>query len=392
LNYDDESGKTDSITGGTGVHKTVCVYRRFKEEYFDSQRVRRMVHLATEIEGVCGHIPLDIEFGIDRNDRLYLFQVRRITTIGQWSAEIERAIIKSIPILSDDITHRISPRQGIYGRRTIFANMSDWNPAELIGVTPRPLNSALFRSVITKDIWRIARQKMGYRTLPEEELMVTIGGHPYIDVRNSFNSFLPEGLDREIGERLINAWLDRLDDHPELHDKVEFEIAQTILDFSFHQNTSSWYPDVLDSADMKQHYRHLQQLTRTCLDQADTGSLHNALEDIRRLSQSQCDRGATSFKGWSVYGPLVYIKTLLEECRQLGTLSFSIIARHSFIAETLLRSAQQRGAISQERLQVFKQSIQTIMRDLMVEFYSVHEGKMDQDLFMNRYGHLRPCT
>ena len=35
---------------------------------------------------------------------------------------------------------------------------------------------------------------MGYQELGDGELMYLINSHPYIDVRMSFNSFLPEGL------------------------------------------------------------------------------------------------------------------------------------------------------------------------------------------------------
>lgn len=392
LNYDDESGKTDSVTGGTGAHKTVYVYRNFKEEYFDSSRVRRMLYLAKELETICGDVPLDIEFGIDKSDQLHLFQVRRITTTGQWSQEIDKHISHTIPIITVDLNHRLLPRNKVYGRRTIFTNMSDWNPAELIGVVPRPLSRSLFHKVITQDIWRLARSMMGYRTLPEEDLMVNIGGHVYIDVRNSFNSFLPAGLDFTIGEKLVDAWIDRLDAHPELHDKVEFEIVQSIYDFSFQKNFDTWYSGLLNPSELETFRSRLHHLTAGCLDQSETGSLHNALENIRTLSDRQAKRVETTFEDRSPYDILVAVKTLVEECRQYGTLAFSIIARHGFIAESLLRSAGERGALSADRIQMFKRSIHTVMGDLTADLAAVYEERMPLDQFLSKYGHLRPST
>ena len=52
------------------------------------------------------------------------------------------------------------------------------------------------------------------------------GGQPYIDVRVSFNSFVPADVDPELAERLVNYYIERLIDAPHHHDKVEFEIVQ----------------------------------------------------------------------------------------------------------------------------------------------------------------------
>ena len=111
--------------------------------------------------------------------------------------------------------------------------MPDWNPAELIGPVPSPLAVSLFRKLITSSAWSVAREQMGYRSLPRTDLMVMVGGRPYIDVRASFNSFIADGVPKAAGEKLINAWLERLVSNPSLHNKVEFEVAQTIMDFDF---------------------------------------------------------------------------------------------------------------------------------------------------------------
>ena len=57
---------------------------------------------------------------------------------------------------------------------------------------------------------------------------------------------------------------------------------------------------------------------------------------------------------------LSHIADYIEECQRLGTLPFSILARHGFIAESLLRTAAIRGALAPERIEAFKNSIDTI--------------------------------
>ena len=46
-----------------------------------------------------------------------------------------------------------------------------------------------------------------------------------IDVRVSFNSFIPSKLDENIASKLVNYYLEKLSQHPQLHDKVEFDIV-----------------------------------------------------------------------------------------------------------------------------------------------------------------------
>ena len=55
--------------------------------------------------------------------------------------------------------------------------------------------------------------------------MVDFCGLPYIDVRISFNSFIPAGLDEEISEKLVNYYIEQLVQNPQKHDKAEFEIV-----------------------------------------------------------------------------------------------------------------------------------------------------------------------
>ena len=53
-------------------------------------------------------------------------------------------------------------------------------------------------------------------------------GRPFVDVRASLNSFLPATLDDDIAGRLVDAGIDRLEEYPHFHDKIEFEVALTV--------------------------------------------------------------------------------------------------------------------------------------------------------------------
>jgi hypothetical protein len=391
IEYDDESGRTDSITGGTNVTKGVLVFRDADPSLIMSERVRAMVALAKELEEICGPTPLDIEFGIDRDEQMYLFQVRRIGLQKNWLAGTENRVSRRLEYIESFVESRSEYRPGIAGSRTILGVMPDWNPAEIIGTTPRPLASSTYRTLVTRRVWREARARMGYRRLPSEELMVLISGHPYIDVRNSFNSFLPEGLDDSICDSLIDAWIDRLDDHPELHDKVEFEVAQTCLNFTFDEEFTERYGGVLGTEGFRTFREAAQYLTNQNLTLADDGTLSLSLDVIDRLSGIQGRRQMSPEKRRGLE-PLLHAADLIDECTQMGTLPFSIIARHAFIAEALLRSAVHRHALAPERLILFRRTIRSITSELTSDFNAVCRDEMNPAAFHHRYGHLRPGT
>lgn len=387
INYDDESGRTDSITGGNGkVSKTVYVYRGAREQDFDSPRLRSFVNLARRVEEICGLQTLDIEFCLDKDKTLRLLQARPIAASKNWP-DNNVLVHEFIGQVAEFIDDRTGPAPDLFSRRSILGVMPDWNPAEMIGILPRPLAASLYRNLITSSVWRKARAVMGYREVSGAELMLMVLGRPYIDVRASFNSFLPAGLDDLTSEALVSAWLDRLENNPHLHDKVEFEVAQTILDFCFDSNMDERYPGLLTGNRRKDFRERLLALTRKNLDISRNGSLNQAMERVTELRVRQAGRplpGPHDTLSISSLGPL------LAECRDYGSLPFSILARHAFIAESLLRTSVKRGALGQDRLAAFKLSLRTISGELSTDFLEVCAGRKESRSFLQKYGHLRP--
>lgn len=388
VDFDDESGRTDGVTSGTGVHKSVFVYRDAPEGSVRSARVALFVGLARELEALCDCAALDIEFGLTRAGQLVLFQVRRIVLARNWHPVTERRVKRQVAHVASFIEAYSRRREGMLGSRTILAIMPDWNPAEIIGTTPRPLAASLYSELVTRGVWCRARASLGYRRLGDAELMLLINNHPYVDVRASFNSFLPAELDEGIGEKLVDAWLDRLQAFPEFHDKVEFEVVPTCMDFCFAQDFPQRYPGLLRDEEFAAYRDALAQLTRACLAPGPESSLQRALERAAGLEQIVPRTGVRE----PAHALLDRAAHLLERCREEGTLSFAVAARHAFIAEALLRSAVRRGALTAARLQEFKRGIRTVTGRMLHEFALVCAGELAKQDFYQRYGHLRPGT
>jgi hypothetical protein len=384
INYDDESGKTDTITGGTGVSKTVFVYRESTRADFDSDRLHAIFEFAKRVEAVFVSDALDIEFAMNLDGDIYLLQARPISTTKKWAGDVDAVVRNNIDFVSAFFSRGLSRTPLLCGSRTLWGVMPDWNPAEMIGVNPHPLSSSLYRELITKRVWSKAREATGYRSMPPAELMVVVAGRPYIDVRASMNSFLPKGVGKDIGEKLISAWLDYIDNHPEFHDKIEFNVAQTSMDFCFDRNLDSRYPGLLSPSERDRFRKVLTRLTVNCLDLGPKGSMVRSERAVATLERRQRSRRLPD--GQYPQHAMNYI----EECQLLGTVPFSILARHAFISEAVLRSAVEREALSDDRARALKASIHTISGEMSKQFVAVIKGELDRDVFLQRFGHLRP--
>ena len=390
INYDDVTGKTDSVTSGNSINKTVYIYNGVKDEDFDSPNLLALLNLVRNLEKIYLRTPLDIEFAIDHDRVVHLLQVRRITTVDKWNEKINSLVSKRIDFLRSYIDMLMHPRMSLNGKKTLLGIMPDWNPAEMIGVVPHPLSMSLYRELITKDVWRKSRESMGYKALPNVELMVSLFGRAYIDVRNSMNSLLPEGLDESISEKLINAYIDRLEKDPHLHDKIEFEVVLTCYDFDFENIVKERYPNLLSDQEISDFKELMRALTRNAVANDPSSSLNQSLASIDKLIERQ--KSFASHNTNNAFTLSDRINTLILECKELGTFPFAVIARHGFIAEVLLRTLISKNILDKERLTELRRSITTVAGEMSEKFNKVCLNELDENVFLNEYGHLRPST
>ena len=390
INYDDKTGLTDTVTSGTTINKTIYIYNGVDEKDFDSKYLKVVLSLIRNLENTFPSIPMDIEFAVDKDYSIFLLQVRKITTIGKWNKEINKQVSSRMLFLKEYVKTLMKRRPNLFGDRTLLGFMPDWNPAEMIGVVPHPLSMSLYRELITKSTWRIAREEMGYREMPNIDLMVSLFGRVYIDVRASINSFLPKDIEKSVADKLVNAYVNRLDKNPQLHDKIEFDVVQTAFDFSFDDTFSERYPNLLTNEEYKSYKDSLKKITIDAIKLEENSSLKNALRDIKFLKEIQIEYNKDiDLNSFSIADQ---INNLVNECIKYGTLPFSILARHGFIAESLLRSAVKKEVITEDRLKEFRRSIVTVAGEMSHDFNLVLTKELTQEQYLEKYGHLRPSS
>ena len=379
INYDDFSGRTDTVTGG-GESKTVLVHRA-NPKALHSPRMQAIMAAARELEEICDSDQLDIEFCMTSDLDVYILQVRPLAAQRRWKNLADSDIDSVILQIRHDLGRRMAPVSGLAGKTTIFGEMPDWNPAEMIGNSPRPLAISLYRNLITDRVWSEARARMGYRDVAHP-LMVDFAGRPYIDTRLSFNSFLPADLDRGLGDRLIDWQLAGLAERPELHDKIEFELATTCLDLDNASRMKRLADDGFSVSDTDAFTESLRRLTFQALSAGGDG-----IRSLLAVTDTLLASNAALPED-----PLRRAGVLLDRTRGFGTLPFSMLARHAFIGVTMLKSMVRREVLAEEDADRFMRSVHTVASALVIDMAAVAKGKMEKADFLARYGHLRPGT
>ena len=390
INYDDITGLTNTVTSGSKFsNKTLYVFKK-KKELLRSKRFIKIINCSIEIEKKLKNKFLDIEFGMKkRTGDVYIFQVRPIVLNKNINKNInknlENKILKKLLSLNSSIKKKFDLEKGLIGRKNIFGQMPDWNPAEIIGQSPSKLAYSLYSKLITDSNWLKARKQMGYNFFNSEKLMHSFCGKPYIDVRKSLNSFMPLNLSKNNKANLINNGIRRLSKNPNLHDKVEFEIIPTSYYFDFTKRLKKISPK-LKSKQLKEIKNEYLKLFVRNIDKNSQGSLDKNIKKIKHLEQLQ------NKKIYKINNKIDDIKTIFDECVTYGIIPFSILARHAFISKEFLNSLERLNFLNKKKINNFEASLNTITSQFLNDLEFSKNIKTKFRKFVKKYGHLRPGT
>ena len=370
INYD-KSGYTNKITSGS-YEKTAKTSITSKNKFYLNKKFLKLINLAQKLEIFYDCESLDIEFA-KKNKKWFLFQCRKLPIK---KPQIKDTIIfSSLTNISKKIIKIKKKIPNLFGSTTYLSNMSDWNPAEMIGIKPKPLAISLYAELITNKIWSEQRKNYYYKDVSPNILMHNLGGSPYIDLRTDFNSFLPRKLNERLSKKYINIYLKKIKKSNSLHDKIEFNLIPTCYDFNL--TNKKFYP--------KTYVNELKFLTNNLI---NNGSkiLNDEIKKNKIL-----DYGISKIEN-SNLSHIQKIFFLVEETKKNGTLPFAGIARLAFITTKILYSIRDIKLLDENELQGIFNSVNSITKYINHDLKKLKKKKISKKLFFKKYGHIRPST
>ena len=387
VNYE-TTGATDGVTKGV-VNNTIKIFRNSKLN--KSQRIwKSLLDSIKEIEQVVNNSLLDIEFGITKSNKVVIFQVRPITTINSKNI-IEDSKIEKLIESSKKQFNKKNYEKSLFGKYTVFSDMADWNPAEIIGHDTNVLDYSLYDFLIMDYSWHKGREIIGYQKT-SINLMTRFGNKPYVDIRASFNSLIPDNINKKLKNKLIEFYFKKLEKHPYLHDKIEFEILFTCYEPFFQERLNELKSYDFKNSEIKFLKQNLLEFTNKLINNFHSISeecnnsinqmKNNRIKIINKLSKS-------SRKHKDLFNAS---ELLLKDCKSLGTIYFSTMARIAFIASIILKNLVRSGHVSEKFLDEFMNSINSPLSQFQNDQINYMKKKITKKQFLQKYGHLRPGT
>ena len=386
INYDD-SGSTNSVTAGISS-KSIRIAHNIKFEDIEGDW-KNLLIAVSEIENILSGIILDIEFAIKNSGEVVIFQVRPLAANYKFQKDTdENAIFEAI---NREKERYISLKDAFTNKPMIWSDMAFWNPAEIIGTNPKTLDFSLYKEIITHRAWNEGLVPMGYKEV-KHNLMRRFGNKPYISLEYSFRSLIPDSLSEDLTLKLIDFYSAKLKNNLKLHDKIEFEIVLSCLDFETDERLKELKKNGFSEGEIKEIKTALNDLTQKALseffdvlanDKKDLYMLDLTRQKIEKeLKAPKLDKRQL----------IDYFRILIGVLQLNGTPLFARQARYAFIAKSFCRTLVSKGFVPFADMENFMLSISTVASEFSDDLTLFLNGKMGRDEFILKYGHLRAGT
>jgi len=389
INFDDGSS-TDSVTKGEQSN-LIKIFRNLEYNKIPN-KWKLLIKSFKEIEKITKTDWLDIEFGITKNKKIVIFQVRPL--IAQKKIllnNIDEKISKKIQTNKKKY-EKLSKSKNLFRKKIIFSDMSDWNPAEILGDNPNLLDYSLYDFLIMEKIWQKGRTVLGYYDIYPTPLMVKFGNKPYVDVRASFTSLIPKEINNKLKNKLMKFYFDKLEKNPHLHDKVEFDILFTCYDLTLDKRIIELKKYGFSKIEISTIKNILIKFTNRIINDFPNTSKQCNNSIIQMSKNRKKIISELNKSNRSHISLLTAAEKLLRDCRNFGTLPFSTMARIAFIGSILLKSLKTCGYLDSRLVEKFMMSITTPLSEIQNDVEGYLTNKISKKDFLKKYGHLRPGT
>lgn len=389
INYDDTSGITDTVTSGTSSDtKTIYVYKNFTSKTI--KWLYDLLKVVKEIEKKVLHSKLDIEFAVDKKGNIFILQVRPLVISKKLKFYSMLDFDDEIYSIKNFLVNKLNYKDNISGIKTFYSNMTDWNPVEMIGTQPKPLDYSLYCKLITNNSWAEARKQMGYKDMTNKRLLVSLAGKPYVDIRRCFNSFLLQSVDSSLSNKLINQEIKYLDKNPAQFDKVEFNVVVNCYYFDKERMSNHLIKNLkINKINSNKIIKLYSSWTRDLI--ANSNKNFKGIENNYLILNKEL-KNINFSKNSSIFELSFKLNQIVDLCIKKGVVPFSIQARCAFIALQILSSFEKQNIFSSTDYNNFLKNISTISSEFNEDLHRFLRKKISKKYFIDKYGHLRPST
>lgn len=375
INYS-KGNDTSTITSGKDG-STDLIYRFA----IIPDRWRTLIDAVKEIEDIFESKPLDIEFSL-QNGVAIIHQVRPMVFSSRTDISYDSIIRLHLTMIEK--YNEISDKGS-----WILSDMAFWNPAEIIGINPKPLAYSLYSKIITDKSWNTGISEIGYSKV-DNILMHQLGNKPLIDVISSFEALTPATIGIEIRNKLIDYYIDKISNEPYLHDKIEFNLVFNCLNFNSMEMLANLPIDILSDPEKEALYCSLKKFTFTIINDFDKWVSID--DEIKNEILNDLDSLEIEYKNSDVFYLSHLILDFVDKIKNSIAVAFSREARYAFIAKNIVDSMEGKNDISSTELSDFYESLRSITRDYRAYSNKVKTNEISYDDFLNFYGHLRSGT
>ncbi len=350
------------------------VSREFVDESF-----MNLILAARDLEKAIEIQEFSIEFGIDADDNILVYQVKPMDRL------LGSHILMTDREFSDT---KAFAKCNYLDTHHIMSHQAYWNPSKMIGSEPRPLDYSLFKGILTSGIWGETIKQLGYEGV-DSSLMHRVGNKPYVSVDCLFNALIPAGMDRILRDKIFNYYQQVLTDNRRRHRKVDSAIVFGSYNFSTARRLNKLENYGFAKNEIDALGKSLLGLTENIINNyeqlhdKDIEALTKLMITRRRVRELKPGEETNSMKLYS------YIAELIDAMRHYCSPGYTRQERCEFIAKGFCTSLVKEGYLKREDIDAFRLSLDTVSSCFKRDFEDYTSGKLSWEEFDGKYGHLR---